>query len=151
MKTASLLLCLVLMSCSTTKIEQSKIDSKVANESSVTDGKTLGQSVHDTINASKTLDDKQKGELNTLFIETRETMKGLNEKSFKLKSVLVKELLSGSENRKQIKLLKKDIKKVESERLKSTFAAFDKISKIVRKDADAQVYTDHLMNMDRLR
>lgn len=150
MKSVSLILTLLfLASCSSRKIEQAKIDDKVSKETSVTDGKSLGASVNETIQSSASLTEQQKAELEKLFNETKLKNSALMEESFKLRAVLIKELLSGDVNAKQVKLLKKDIKKNESERLKSTLSAIDKISLIVSKDPDNSKFIDHMMQMDR--
>lgn len=150
MKSVSLILTLLfLASCSSRKIEQAKIDDKVSKETSVTDGKSLGASVNETIQSSTSLTEQQKAELEKLFNETKLKNSALMEESFKLRAVLIKELLSGDVNAKQVKLLKKDIKKNESERLKSTLSAIDKISLIVSKDPDNTKFIDHMMQMDR--
>lgn len=150
MKLVSLILALLfLASCSSRKIEQAKIDEKISNETSVTDGKSLGASVNDVIQSSATLNEKQKADLEKLFNEIKVKNSALMEESFKLRAVLIKELLSGDVNAKQVKLLKKDIKKNESERLKSTLTAIDKISLIVSKDPDNSKFIDHMMQMDR--
>lgn len=150
MKSVSLILTLLfLASCSSRKIEQAKIDDKVSKETSVTDGKSLGASVNETIQSSASLTEQQKAELEKLFNETKLKNSALMEESFKLRAVLIKELLSGDVNPKQVKLLKKDIKKNESERLKSTLSAIDKISLIVSKDPDNSKFIDHMMQMDR--
>lgn len=150
MKSVSLILTLLfLASCSSRKIEQAKIDDKVSKETSVTDGKSLGASVNETIQSSASLTEQQKAELEKLFNETKLKNSALMEESFKLRAVLIKELLSGDVNAKQVKLLKKDIKKNESERLKSTLSAIDKISLIVSKDPDNTKFIDHMMQMDR--
>ncbi len=150
MKSVSLILTLLfLASCSSRKIEQAKIDEKISNETSVTDGKSLGATVNEVIQSSATLNEKQKAELEKLFNETKAKNSALMEESYKLRSVLIKELLSADVNAKQVKLLKKDIKKNESVRLKSTLTAIDKISIIVSKDPDNSKFIDHMMQMDR--
>lgn len=146
-----LLLSILLVSCSTRKHDQLVIQDKVSKESSVSDGKTLGASVQQAIQNSKTLDEKQKTELEALFAQTKVKNKALLEESFKLRSVLIKELLAENVNAKQVKMLKKNIKKSESERLKTTLSAIDQISRIVRKDPDGEMLADHLMYMDSRR
>ena len=78
MKTISLLLLTILfVSCSTRKQDQLLIQKKVSQETSVSDGKTLGESVHQAIQNSKTLDEKQKSELQALFDQTKNKNKAL--------------------------------------------------------------------------
>ncbi len=48
-------------------------------------------------------------------------------------------------------MLKKNIKKTESERLKTTLLAIDQISKIVKNDPDGEMLADHLMYIDNRR
>ena len=152
MKTISLLLLTILfVSCSTRKQDQLLIQKKVSQETSVSDGKTLGESVNEAIHNSKTLDEKQKSELKALFDQTKNKNKALLEESFKLRAVLIKELLSEGATPKQVKMLKKNIKKTESERLKTTLLAIDQISKIVKNDPDGEMLADHLMYIDNRR
>jgi hypothetical protein len=64
-------LCFFLVSCASRKHEQEKIQDKVSQESTIRDGKTLLESVHEVINSSETLKPKQKEELHKLLLEVR--------------------------------------------------------------------------------
>lgn len=151
MKLWSLVLGFLLVSCSSVKTEEKKVDDKLAAESTVYDGKSMGDSIREAIRTSATLDEKQKEKIESILAETKLKNKAMLEKSFKLRSVLIKELLSGQVNQKQLKLLKKQIRKTESLRLKTSLTAIDQISSIVKKDPKAEMYVNELMFYDRGR
>lgn len=138
---------LLLVSCAT-KSDRMEVQEKVAKET-VQDGRSLGQDIDKVISDSTTLNEVQKNELNRVLGEVRGKNRALMQESFKLRAVLIKELLSQNFNQKQIKLIKKQIKKNESERLRNSLAAIDKISIIVRKDPEGQMILDHMFYTDR--
>lgn len=140
---------LILTSCATQQ-EKKQVEQKVANETTVVDGTTLSISVQETIAASKTLSPEQKEQLQSLFLATRTKARSLLEDSYKLRSVLIKELLASNVNPSEIKILKKNIKKVESERMKLTLSAADQITKIVGQNKEKEQFAEHLMLIERL-
>lgn len=134
-----------LASCASRQ-QEAKIERKVVAETQVTDGKSLGKTLIDTVEASKTLTEKQKQDLMKIIGETKARSTTLSQESFKLRSVLIKELLAKNVDYLQVKMIKKDIKKNEVERLKTTFSAIDRITKIVGKDVDQEVYGNILLD-----
>lgn len=142
-----LFLFMVLTGCASQKREEEIIKDKVSKETGSKE--SLGNTINDLISSSKTLTDAQKTELSGIFEANKQKAFALSEESYKLRNVLVKELLSGSINQKRIKLLKKDIKKVEQLRLKNTFETVEKVGAIVSKDPNSQMFTDHLLFMER--
>lgn len=150
MKRISLLVLflLVLTSCASQKKEEREIEEKTS-KSTVSTPAALGGTIHDAIANSKTLTDAQKQELTKIIDENKKKADELQAMSFKYRGVLIQELFSGSMSQKKIKILKKDIKKVEQARLKNTFETIEKISKIVSKEPNNEDFSQHLMNFER--
>lgn len=144
----SLFFLLSIVSCSTQK-EKHNIHKKAANETQVSDVKTLGVTINDLIASSKTLDEKQKQELTQIIAANKKRAEELSEESYKFRAVLIKSLLSEKVDKKEVRLLKKKIKKIEGLRLKNTFDTVEKITHVVSHDPDSQKYSDHLINMER--
>lgn len=139
---------LFFVSCASQNKEEVDIQKKITAEKDVTDGITLGKSLHEVIRASKTLTEKQKLEVENILAETKKSNMALSEQAFKLRSVLIKELLSGNVDVNEINQMKKDIRKNDSLRLKNTFSAIDRITTAVGKDLESQLYMNYMLNMD---
>lgn len=150
MKMASFLLLstILVTGCASKKQMKKEIEQEAA-QSNVKDPKALSGTIHNLIDSSKTLTDAQKKELTNIVEMNKKKATELSEKSYEYRAVLIQELLSEKMNKKKIKLIKKDIKKIEAERLKNTFDTVEKISSIVSKNADKTQYAEHLMMMDR--
>lgn len=144
----SLLVLLTFVSCSSTK--EKKALSAEAKESKVTDGKALGQTISELIHSSETLTPEQKKELEVIMANNKQTAESLNEQSFQYRSVLIKSLLSGKVNRKEVDILKKRIKTIEGQKLKNTFDTVEKITKLVDKHEQKEKFADHLLMIDKI-
>jgi hypothetical protein len=148
MKVLSLLVMLTVVSCASQNKEELDIQAKT-QASEVTDGSALGNSIHSLIQSSKTLTVAQKAELEKIMEVNKVTAEKLGTQSYKLRAVLVNELLSDKINPKQVKQLKKDIQEVEALRLKNTFDTVEKISNIVQTHPDNEQFANHLILIDR--
>ena len=142
-----LLTLLALASCASQKAEEKDIETKVS-ESTVSDPQKLGESIHDLISNSKTLTQAQKDELTKTFAENKNLAAKLSEESYKFRSVLIKELLSGKMNENEVELIKNDIRKIEEQRLKNTFDTVEKITSIVSKHPEKEKFANHLIYME---
>lgn len=138
---------LSLVSCASKKDKQD-IQDKVASEP-ITDSKSLGLTVKDLIQSSKTFTDAQKKELELIMMANKKKADELTEESYKSRSVLIKELLSGKINKKKVSLLKKNIKRLEDAKLKNTFETVEKITAIVANHPEDKEFAEHLMIFDR--
>lgn len=138
----------ILVSCASKKEE--KIVEEKAAETSVKDSKGLGMTIHELIANSK-MDEAKKAELMKILQTNKKTADELTEKSYAFRAVLIQELLSGKVNQKRVDILKKDIKEVESARLKNTFDAVEKISSLVTDHPEKAKFADHMMNIDRVQ
>lgn len=146
MKTVLLLaLVLLFVSCSHSKHKEVKAQ---VEQSQVKDPAALTVTIDEAIESSPNLTKEQKEELHKIIAANKSTAVALNEESFKLRGVMIKELLSGNMDPKKIKILKKDIRKVENDKLKNTFATVEKISALVGKNKDRMDFSLPLMNMD---
>lgn len=151
MKTSIFLVLLLVLTvgCSSRKEARQEVEKKVSQES-VTDGRSMASKVHAMIHGSETLNADQKAKLHAIVNEVSQKNKALTEEAFKLRSVLIKELISGKVNNKQVKILKKKIKKAENERMKNSFQAMDKFSQIVSKDPKREEMMLEWIQFDRI-
>jgi Spy/CpxP family protein refolding chaperone len=148
----TLFLCLslvLLTACTSSKIAREEVNQDLA-ETTVKDPKALGQTIEELINTSKLLTPKQKNQLQEIFAANKNRAQQLAEQSFKVRAVLVEELLSGKIDRRKVSLLKREIKKIESERLKNTFDAIEKVSSIVSTHPDRSKFAEHLKGVERM-
>ena len=143
-----LALALVLAACSTKELK-TEVEAK-ASQSPVTDSQALGGTIHHAIDSS-TLPEAKKAELRKILEMNKEKAHALVEKSYQYRATLIEELLSGNVDAKKVSILKKDIKKIEAERLKNTFETVEKISNIVQTHPDKKAFTEHLINIDRAK
>lgn len=149
--TVSLVLLMsLLVGCASNKAARQEVKEKVSQEQ-VSGGKEFATKIRSVINSSETLNQDQKQKLHDLLSEVGQKNKALFKESFKLRSVLIQELISGKANSKQVKILKKKIKKMESERLSNGFAAMDKVSDIVSNDPQRDKIMQEFLQIDHIR
>lgn len=139
---------LMLVSCAAHKTAKKEVEEE-ASQSKVTDPKALSGTIDQLITNSSTLKEEQKVELRKIMETNKQKATELSEKSYQYRGVLIKELLAGKADRKKIKILKKDIRKIENERLKNTFETVEKISRIVKSEANSSEYANQLLMMER--
>lgn len=148
MKTVLLLVVvLFFVSCSHKKHKQ-EIQQKV-DQSQVKSPAALGVTIDEAIDKSPNITAEEKTKLHEIIAANKQKAEALTEESFKLRGVLVQELLSGKVDKKKIRILKKNIKKVEDAKLKNTFETVEKITNVVSKFDDKSTFQDPLMFMDR--
>lgn len=148
MKFLIVLMLIMTGACSTHKKEKLKIEQE-KSETQVTDAQSLGQSIQELIANSQTLSDQQKKDLTDILTENKKRADELSAESFKSRAILVKELLSGKATKRRVKILQKDIKRIENLRLKNTFDTVKRISSIV--DKHPQLHdglVEHMINLE---
>ena len=148
MKAMLLLVILLTLTSCASKNQERDIQVK-AKDSKVSDSKSLGVTIHDLINDSKTLSAAQKTELQNLLAVNKKRAEELTEQSFQFRSVMIKELLSGKVKQNNIRLIKNNIKKIEEAKLKNTFDTVEKITAIVSAHSDNQQFAEHLILIER--
>lgn len=144
----SLLSSTLLVSCAS-KQERMEIETKAA-QSTVTDSKTLGQSIEKEIQTSSSLSQDQKLKLEKIFTSNKQKAEDLEKESYKFRSVLINELLGDETlDQKKIKIIKNNIKKIEKQRLTNTFETIEQISEVVSGSPDKQNFSQSLIYFDR--
>lgn len=140
-------LSLCLTGCAS-KVEKSEVINQT-EKSSVKDQNALKETIEETIRTSEHLSADQKALLEKILAENKLQADKLQEESYKTRSVLIKELLSPEQNRKKISFLKRNIQRIEKNKLENTFQAVEKISDVVSKTPDREKFTTPLQNLDR--
>lgn len=146
MKSVVLALAL-LVGCSSYQKDKKEVQEKVT-ESNVSSSEALGGTIQELISNSTTLSEAQKKQLVDILSLNKQKADELSQESFRFRGVMIQELLSGNPSNKKIKIIKKDIKRIEDERLKNTFDTVEKISQIVSKDPDQKKFADHMLMME---
>lgn len=147
MKTILVLaIALFLVSCS--HKEHKKEIEKRAEQSTVKDPQTFSSSIDQAIENSPHLTAEQKTELHNIIAANKKRAMELTEQSYKMRGVLIDELLSEKMSSKKVKLIKKQIKQIENDKLKNTFDTVEQITKLVSGHSDSKDFSSPLMNMD---
>lgn len=146
--TIPLILLSLLFSGCASKTEKLEVTNQT-EKSSVKNSEALKDSIEQTIQSSKHLSNEQKGLLEKIIAENKQRAEELQEESYKVRSILIKELLAPEQNRKKISLLKKNIQLIEKNKLKNTFQAIEKISDVVSQTPDREKFSIPLQNIDR--
>ena len=141
---------LLLTNCASQKREQRIIEEKAAH-TKVHDSNGLSKEINDLISNSKSLSDIQKKEISRIFLMNKKIAEELTQKSYAFRGVLIQELLSGNVNHKRVEILKKDIKEIETARLKNTFDTVEKISNLLTDHPQKDKFAEHMMILDRSR
>lgn len=136
--------------CASNKAARQEVQEKVSQEKT-TGGRDFFHNVLEIINTSETLNADQKQKLRILVTDIGQKNKALFEESFKLRSVLLKELVSGKVHQKEVRILKKKIKKTEGERISNIFSGIDKISAIVSNDPGREKIMQEFLQIDHIR
>ncbi len=139
---------IVLISCSSTKKDNEAVHQKVA-ASTVDSPQSLSQKIVDLIDNSQTLSDSQKIELRGILGENKRLADELQAESFKNRGVLIQELLSGKSTPQRVKILEREIERIEKLRLKNTFDTVKKISKIIYGQPDLNRFAEEIIRLDR--
>ncbi len=146
----TLVLLTSLVGCAGNKAARQEVQEKVSQEQ-VTGGRDFFNKILEIINSSETLNADQKQKLRVLVSEIGQKNKTLHHESFKLRSVLLKELVSGNVHQKEVRILKKKIKQAESERIANIFTAIDKVSAIVSNDPGREKIMQEFLQIDHIR
>lgn len=138
---------IVLVSCSSTKNEKEAVHQKVA-ASTVNSPQSLSETIVNHIENSQTLSDSQKTELRAILGENKRLADELMTESFKNRGVLIQELLTGKSTPRRVKILEKEIERIEKLRLKNTFDTVKKISKIISGQPDLNQFAEEILHME---
>lgn len=138
---------LFLVSCSSTKKEKEAVHEKVAT-STINNSQSLSATIEEHIENSKTLSDAHKTELREVLKENKRLAEELMALSFQNRGVLIQELLTGKSTPQRVKLLEREIERIEKLRLKNTFDTVKRISKIVSGQPDIDQFAEEILRID---
>ena len=113
-----------------------RIAAKVSQESTVKHRADLGVEAAQLIASSTSLNEQQKSQLLALQDTVRDKTDSLIGQSLKLRSVLIKDLIS-SYDEDEVALVKKKIKEIEEKRVTVLFDAVERANKILGHEAAA--------------
>ena len=133
---------LALQGCAHSALEK-QVDDKVAQENTVKNHAELQTQANQMIDSSTSLTAEQKSKLSALRTSTRSQTDQMWEQSLKLRSLLVKDLISSSYNEDEAELIKERIKTLEDQRLTVLFGAVDQANKILGHQAAQNQYIVH--------
>ena len=129
-----LLSALVLQGCAHSKTQEA-LDKKLTEEVTVSNPQELADEAQSLIATAPGLSESQREQLSGLRTTTSSRMGELQDKSLRLRSQLIKDTISKSYNAKEVSLIKKRLKEVESKRLSLIFDTVDKANRILGRQA----------------
>ena len=123
-----------LTACSHTSVDR-ELNRKVAEESNINTQADLNAEATHLIEKAKNITEEQRSQLLALREKTRAETLEQNKESLRLRSVLVKELLSTDYNRQEVAGLKRSIKKTDERKLSILLDAVQKTNLILGRQA----------------
>ncbi len=119
------------------KATERKLAGDVAQEAPVANTAQLQNEAENLINQSN-LKVQQKEELKELQVSTSHKLMGFRDESLKLRSLLIKRVLSPKYDKAEVALIQKKMKKIEGERLALIFKTIDKANGILGRETQAE-------------
>jgi hypothetical protein len=123
-----------LSACAHTEAER-RIDEKLAAESPVANRQQLSSNAGSLIASAPDLSAEQRAELIQLRDSTARKTDELRARSFKLRELLVSEVIASTYDDTEVSLVKKRLEATENERLQAIFTAVDKANAILGRQA----------------
>ncbi|MGE0615041.1 MAG: hypothetical protein AB7P04_05345 [Bacteriovoracia bacterium] len=118
--------------CATRKSD-AVLDAKLRAESPNKDAAALSAQTGAAIDRMPDLTDEQRVRLNDLRISTRNELQRLRDESVKLRSALIKDIVSTTYNAKEIDLIKDRLRWNSNQRLSTIFKAIDQTNTILER------------------
>lgn len=135
---------LILQGCAHSALEQ-KLDAKVAAEPAVNSRQELKTEATALIAEIPGLTSEQRTKLRTLRDTTDSQVESIRGRSFKLRAVLVRDLLATNYDDSEVELIKSQLKDLESQRLGVIFGAVEQANDILgRQSADSAKFMGSL-------
>jgi hypothetical protein len=119
-----------LQGCAQTPLDK-RVDREVAQENTINTQADLKSEASRIIQTTPGLTDEQRIKLGALRKTTRAQTDALWTQSVKLRSVLMKDLITTNYNENEVELIKKKIKDLEDKRLSVTFNAVEQANTIL--------------------
>lgn len=130
---STLALPLTLQGCAQTAV-QKRVDTEVAQENTVNTRSELRAEADQTIKTAPGLTDEQRTRLLALRTATSAQSDELRLQSLKLRSVLIKDLITTNYDQDEVALIKKRMRDVEDQRLSLVFKAVEDANVILGHD-----------------
>lgn len=118
------------MSCSSQKKAEAKVASEVKNETVLTNAQ-LSPLAKNLISSSSNLTDQQKEKLILLQEKTGRELKIVNDQIFQTKTVLIRTLTEDTVDLRDVRILKKSLKKLSQKQMELSLNAIDKAHQII--------------------
>lgn len=131
------LLLVMLASCASQKAAVKKVETEIRNETVVKQEDVAANARAYITNSSK-LTAEQKTSLLALQEKRQSEQKNISEEINKVKMVLIKTLMEPKVNRKEVSVLKKDLRKLGKKQIETSLAAFEEARKIISPMKDQQ-------------
>jgi hypothetical protein len=117
------------------KETKESLNEKVAVESKVNSKAEFQDELQKSIENANNLTPAQKEQLLALRDQTHAKMASYQEECLKLKSVLIKDIISPNYNEAEVRLIKSRLRKLETRRLNSMFETIEQANKIMGREA----------------
>lgn len=128
--TIAVVAAIALQGCAHSSTEQ-KVDRKLSDETSIKTHSDLREETDNVLKSTPGLSDDQRVKLAALRDSTRTRLDALYAQSLKLRSVLIKDLITTNYNEDEVELIKSRIKTVEDKRLSLIFDAVEQANLIL--------------------
>jgi uncharacterized membrane protein len=123
----------ILGGCASTQTEK-QLDEKISQEPALNQA-DLAKETKTQIDTATGITENQRTQLTELRRATNRQTKEISEESLKLRSVLVKELISPNYDADMVSLIEKKLRKLEDKRLSVIFNAVEKVNDILGRQA----------------
>ncbi|MBI3556267.1 MAG: hypothetical protein HY074_08385 [Deltaproteobacteria bacterium] len=120
-----------------------RLDAKLSGENTVKARADLQAEAGQLIEAAPGLSADQRSNLTALRETVRTQTDAIRERSLKLRSVLIKDLMSASYDEDEVELVKERIKNLEDQRLSALFNAVERANAILGRQASANQQIVH--------
>jgi hypothetical protein len=128
-----------------------KLDEKISQEGSVQQNADLDKEADTLFKNAPGLNDVQRAQLAKIRISLQARRADLHKESLQLRSVLVKDIVSGTEHVEEIKLIKNRLREIESKRLDILFDSIDQADHVLGKyAAEHQKEMEDTLREDRM-
>jgi len=122
------------LGCAHGAMEQN-LDAKLAQETAVHNRTDLRKEATQLVKLVPGLSEEQRTKLSNLRESTRVQMDDLSTRSLRLRSLMLKDLLSATDNGDELDLIKQRLKDVENSRLNLILSSVEEASRILGKEA----------------
>lgn len=126
---------LLMQGCASNEVEQ-RLDEKLAQETQIKHRDDLRAESKNLIDSAQGLTAGQKTELTQLRKATTAEMDKITNDSLRLRSILIKDIMSPNYNAKEVDLIKRRLQDVEDKRVDLMMDAADKANKIMGHEAE---------------